>query len=163
MADFFQGGRKGDVKVGGVFNGTDVRLSLGSAGDGESIAGALVQRVDITYRRQVQRVLELGSYNTYYIIGRSEGEANMQNIVGPSNTVQTIIDGLADACKVDQNALTLSADTEFCATSQVGGETKRAVKFVLTGAILTQMGVTISTQDFTIVQTAGIMFASLSK
>lgn len=162
MADFFKGGRKGDVKVGGVFNGTDVKINIGSTSGG--LVGALVQQIQITYRRQVNRILELGSDNTYYVVGRSEGDAQMQNIVGPSDSVQKAIDSLADACEVTKNVIKISADTQFCATDAGGASgNKGSVALTLEGCILTQIGITISTQDFTIVQTAGIMFSSLTK
>lgn len=163
MADFFRGGRRSDTSVGGVFNGTDVSVSLGSGSGGSGgLAGALVQSIQLTYQRQINRVLELGSEKTYYIIGRSQGNAALQNIVGPSSAVDSIVDSLADACdSAVSKTLSLSATQDFCASSV--GASSRGVKYTLTGPILTQIGVQLGVQDFTIVQSATIEFVSLSK
>lgn len=159
MADFFKAGNTADNgKIGGVFNGVDVTISLGNAAGG-GLQGALVQHVAISYRRQINRLFELGSDDTYYILGRSEGTAQMSNIVGPSSVVSEMLDALSDACKVSQNVLSVRANPTLCATDAAVSN----VNFSLEGCILSDISVTISVQDFTVAQQASIMFSKLSK
>lgn len=156
--DIFKAGKPDTGKIGGVFNGVDVKLSLGNAA-GNGLKGALVQHIQITYRRQVNRLYELGSDDTYYILGRSEGTAQLSNIVGPSDAVNSIISALSDACQVSKNILKLDATPDICSTDAKAP----AVNFTMEGCILTDISVTISVQDFTIAQQANIMFSKLSK
>lgn len=156
--DIFKAGKPDSGKIGGVFNGVDVKLSLGNA-TGAGLKGALVQQIQISYRRQVNRLYELGSDDTYYILGRTEGTAQLSNIVGPSEAVNGIIDSLSDACNVSKNVLKLDATPDICAAD---GKPS-GVNFSMEGCILTDISVTISVQDFTIAQQANIMFSKLSK
>jgi len=44
----------------------------------------LAQSVQITYGQQLQRVFELGSYNTYMVSGRTQGSMQIARFVGVS-------------------------------------------------------------------------------
>jgi hypothetical protein len=159
MADFFKAGNATDNgKIGGVFNGVDVTITLGSA-TGNGLQGALVQQIAVSYRRQINRLYELGSDDTYYILGRTEGTAQMSNIVGPSSVVSEMLDALSDACKVSQNVLNIKANPTICGTEAAVSN----VNFSLEGCILSDISVTVSVQDFTVAQQASIMFSKLSK
>lgn len=168
--DIFQGGRQSDARVGGVFNGTDVQIRLGKAGGGETqvggtngIRGALVQNITIQYSRGINRVQELGSNDTYYIIGRSQGAFQMANIVGPTEVVTSIVDELADACKAVRTTLHVTSGTNFCGLADGSADVKKTVDFILHGPVLTQIGVSLNVGDYTINQQLAGEFATMSK
>lgn len=161
MADFFASGSSNkNSGVGGVFNGTDVKISLGSSG-GDGLAGALVQDISIQYQRSINRINEIGSDFVYYVVGTSQGNASLSQILGPSAVVRDIMSKLADVCEVQNNILSVSATQEFCGQADGAGSGNGALKIQLIGPILTSVSVAMSVQNMTIVQQAGIEFASL--
>ena len=163
--DYFKGGRQSTegTGVGGVFNGNDVRIGVGSAGGEGGLQGALVQQIQVQYQRAINRVQEIGSEFVYYIVGKAQGSASLQNIVGPSNAVQEMLDKLTDACQVQQNTMYISATQKFCATADGISDTSDDLSFELTGPILTSIGITMSVSDMTIMSQASVEFATLSK
>lgn len=110
-----------DSKLGGVFKGTSFAMSIGGAGG--NLRGALVQQLQVNYRRQITRVWELGSRDQFYIEGHTEGMAQLQRIVGPNGLVDGITRALSDICSSASRALSLSAANNACAGTLAGGGT----------------------------------------
>ena len=161
--DFFQGGRgSGPSGVGGVFNGSSVTISLGSA-SGQGLPGALVQQVQIRYQRQINRINEIGSYWVYYSVGQTSGSGELQNILGPSPLIQQMVSELADICNAPSTNLELSAQQDFCGTGQgplEGGS--GSLSITIEGPVLTSIGVSMSVQDLLIMSNMGFEFAGMS-
>jgi hypothetical protein len=107
-----------DSKLAGVFKGTSFALSVG--GGNGSFQGALVQQLQISYRRQLTRVWELGSRDQYYIEGHTEGQGSLQRIVGPQGLADNVIKNLADVCGAQSRVVTLSAQNNTCTGSDGG-------------------------------------------
>lgn len=146
MADIFNA--KGGI--GGIFKGTTVALTLG----GGSQKGALVQNINLTYNRNVSRIWELGSDDTYYIIGHTEGQAGMSKIVGPSDN--DILDQLGDACTAKDKTLNLTGTSDNC-----DGPGQFSLK--ATGPVLTSRGFSADANQFIITSQASFMFSGLEK
>lgn len=107
-----------DSTLAGVFKGTSFTLSVG--GGNGSFQGALVQQIQISYRRQLTRVWELGSLNQYYIEGHTEGQGSIQRIVGPQGLVDDILANLADVCGAQSRVVSLAAQNNTCTTADGG-------------------------------------------
>jgi hypothetical protein len=146
MADIFNAAGK----IGGVFKGTTVALTLGGAG----IKGALVQNININYSRNVSRIWELGSDDTYYVIGHTEGQAQMSRIVSKNDG--DILDALADACEAKGKILSMSGTADTCE-----GEGNFGIK--MSGPMLISRSFAVDAQQFMITSQAGIMFSGLEK
>lgn len=151
MADMFQA--KGSVA--GVFKGTTVSLQLNSS-DGGGSKGALVQSVQLTYTRNVTRVWELGSRDTYYVVGHPEGTCQLTRIVTKADN--DFLDQLADVCdnKDKSKTLVLTGTGTSCE-----GDSTFTLK--MGGPVLTQRSFAIAADQFLISSTAALMFASLEK
>lgn len=108
-----------DSSLAGVFKGTSFAISVGGGTNG-SFQGALVQQLQISYRRQLTRVWELGSRNQYYIEGHTEGQGSIQRIVGPQGLVDNILSSLADVCGAQSRVVTLTAQNNTCTTTDGG-------------------------------------------
>jgi len=153
MADMF--GAKG--AIGGIFKGTQVALTLGkgSLGGGTGQKGALVQTITLSYTRNVTRVWELGSNDTYYIIGHTEGQAQMNRIV--AKVENDILDELGDACKAKDYLLNMSSTADACE----GGGAK--INLTASGPMLTQRSFSADAGQFVLTSSAAIMFSGLEK
>ncbi len=101
-------------KLGGTFKGTAFALSVGGGNNGGNLKGALVQSVQLNYSRQISRIFELGSTDQYFIEGRSEGQASLQQIVGPQGLINPILSALGNTCTANQRVLQLSAAANTC-------------------------------------------------
>jgi len=141
-----------DKRIAGVFKGTQASLTVGGTAGAQR--GALVQNIALSYNRQVTRILELGSEDQYYVIGSSEGQGNIGSILGPRNTVITMLKELGDACGSPNRSVMFEAASEFC---EDGGDFKAEA----TGAILTGFNVSVAAQDFLVQQGGTLMFATL--
>ena len=148
MADYY--GAKG--AVGGIFKGTMVELTLGGGKGG--LRGAMAQNINITYARNVTRVWELGSDDTYYIIGHTEGQASLARIVAKKS--EDILDVLGDACAAKDTVLQMSSSADGC-------EETDALSLTLTGPILTSRGFSMDVSQFVMSSTAALMFSGLHK
>lgn len=150
MADMF----KAKGSVAGVFKGTTVALTLGKGGGAGGSKGALVQSIQLTYTRNVTRVWELGSYDTYYVVGHTEGSANLTRIVSKADN--DFLDALADVCDSKGNTLNITGTGDTC-----DGQASFALK--ANGPVVTQRGFAISADQFLISSNAALMFATLEK
>lgn len=153
MADLYQA--KGSI--GGIFKGTTVAITLGdgtTAGAGGQ-KGALVQSINLTYTRNVTRIWELGSDDTYYVIGHTEGRAQLSRIT--AKTDSDILDDMADACVATSKKLNLRGVGDTCENGTANFQLSAG------GPVVTQRSFGINTQNFLITSTAAIMFSSLEK
>ena len=145
--------------VGGVYKGTLVALTLGGAD--LAAKGSLVQSINITYNRNVNRIWELGSQDTYYILGHTEGTAQLSRIIGRADT--DILDKLADACTSVNQVISMSAAGPAAAGEAPcpGGEIDFDI--TISGPVLISRSFSISADNFLITEGASLMFSSLSK
>jgi hypothetical protein len=142
--------------VGGVYKGTLVALVIG----GETAAkGSLVQSITIDYNRQVNRVWELGSEDTYFILGHTDGAAQLNKIVGQADT--DILERLADACEAINQTISVSS-TAGGIGEQCEGD-NLDFDLTISGPILNRRSFAISADNFLITENATIMFAALLK
>ena len=158
-ADLFQS--KG--AVGGVYKGTLLAITLGdqNATGGTTIKGSLVQQVTVQYARTVNRIWELGSPDTYFILGHTQGNAGLSRIVGRADS--DILDQLADACTSINKVLNLSPAGPAVAGDQPCPNSEIDFDLVLGGPVLTNRAFALSVDNFMATEQAGIMFVSLSK
>lgn len=150
MADMF----KAKGSVAGVFKGTTVALTLGRGGGAGGAKGALVQSIQLTYTRNVTRVWELGSYDTFYVVGHTEGTAQLTRIVSKAD--EDFLDLLADVCDSKGNTLNIVGTGDTC-----DGQSSFSLK--ANGPVVTQRSFAISADQFLISSSAALMFATLEK
>lgn len=152
MGDLF--GARG--AVGGVFKGTQVAVTLGkgTAGGGTGMKGALVQTIALSYTRNVTRVWELGSSDTYFVVGHTEGQMQMNRIV--AKVENDILDELSDACKAKEYLVNMTSIANAC-------EGGAKISLVASGPMLTQRSFSADAGQFVLTSSAALMFAGLEK
>lgn len=149
MSDIFQA--KGNV--GGIFKGTTVALTLGG-GPAGGIKGSLVQSVNVNYSRSISRIWELGSDDTYYVVGHTEGQAGLSRIIGKVDG--DILDALADVCTAKDSVLNMSGTADLC-------EGEGGFAITLTGPALVSRAFAAEASQFVITSQSAIMFSGLEK
>ncbi len=155
MADIFGV----DSKLGGIFKGSSFKLTL-AGGSSPAIAGSLVQQIDVQYQRQIQRVWELGSRDMYYVEGHTEGQASLQQIVGPTGLVTDMVQDLGKLdCDAAKRRMTLSAVTngEFCSGATGGG-----TSLTINSPVASSFTLGASAENFVVNAGIQIMFTGLS-
>lgn len=142
--------------IGGIFKGTQVALTLGkgTVGGGTGQKGALVQTISLSYTRNVTRVWELGSSDTYFVIGHTEGQMQMNRIV--AKVENDILDELSDACKAASYLLNLSSVANAC-------EGGAKINLTASGPMLTQRSFSADAGQFVLTSSAALMFTGLEK
>jgi len=140
-------------KLGGTFKGTAFAMAVGGAGG--DFRGALVQQLQISYARQIERRWELGSTDQYFIEGHTEGQGSLSRIAGPTGLVTPMISALADVCQAGSRAMTLTAAANVCGTGGGGSLT-------LESPVMTKVSFGANVQSFTIDNSFELMFTSLA-
>src|SRR6185295_12185919 len=66
---------------GGAFSADAAVASFGALAGGG--VGLLCQQIQFTYAQRVTRLYEIGTRFTFYVVGRSAGELQVQRVLGP--------------------------------------------------------------------------------
>lgn len=142
--------------VAGVFKGTLAAITLGGS---TAAKGSLVQSIQVSYQRQVNRIWELGSEDTYFILGHTQGSASLSKIVGRNDS--DIIREMQDACESINQVLTISSTG-----GSAGGQCLDAnldFQLIIGGPILQNVSFGFNASNFVVTNEASIQFASLSR
>lgn len=151
--------------LNGVFSANKVKLQFAATGTPSPISGVLVQSINFTYSQNISRIYEIGDQaqnsgqaNMYYVVGRTQGQAAVQRVVGPQATITQIYSQYGDACKACVNDLVLNLNSNeqaCCSTGDV------ALTFTLKFCVLQQVGAALNANDMIVNENTSIMFSDL--
>ena len=152
--------RESDV-IGGAFTAEGARLTFPGLGKfiqgGEDAAGLIVQNLGLDYTQQITRIFELGSPRVYYIHGRSQGNIQLQRVVGPRSIAEEFYRTYGDVCNVKKNILQFDIKTG-CVEEDVFGHSA----FVAKGVVITTIGIRVASQDVVINEATQMIFSALN-
>lgn len=134
----------------GAMRAQDVELNI----DGTT-QGLLCQQAQLSFTQQVNALYELGSEDLYYVLGRSNGQASIGRVVGPTSLSGDVITSFGDPC--EEHKLSLSATS--CTLSNRG--TAPTTTYTCSGAILTSVGATVTSRDVVVNEQMGFIFSDL--
>jgi len=117
-------------------------------------AGLMTQNLQISYQQQVQRVWEIDSAETFYIVGRSEGELTIGRIVGVRVLSAQFIDDFSDPCEVASNVMSIQTNAG-CNSGEVVGE------LTLNYVLVRGFQLAIAANDMILNENLNAMFAGL--
>lgn len=128
-------------------------------------AGLLVQSIGLQYQQPVRRIFELGpgrvnpdsgtrSQLTYYIVGRPEGNFQMQRIFGFAAIGTQFYKTYGNPCN-ENPSLSFNANAGCN-----GNDNGQSMIWTLDGVLLTAVGMTATAQEMVIQDTVGGMFIS---
>ena len=167
---------RGDIfgqrtKFGGAFKASLAGITFSTdANSPNGGLGLLVQNFNAQYQQQVNRVWELSpEQNTYYVVGRSQGNIGVGRIVGPRLIGYDFIDKFSDACRASENIIRLNPFTAFCYDSKYDpGVIRRSadqskedgVARYYVGCLMTGLSTSIQAQDMLINDQLQLMYSS---
>ena len=150
-----------DVALGGVFQANRCKLNFGDNG----VTGVLVQAMQFSFSQNITRLYEIGDShnatgksNVYYVTGRCQGQMQLNRVIGPAATIETMYTVYGDACQACENNMTLSLTETDCSTC---GNYGAGMYYTLQYCVLTQVGVSVQAQDMILNETCQIMFSGL--
>lgn len=147
MAAVFAGNQ---VHNGG-FRADQLKVQFG----GQDVAGFLVQNIQFNYTQQVSMLYEIGSANVYYVGGRAQGQATLSRVIGPAPFSALFLCLYNDVCCPQDIGFDASAgcpQNNFASKPPV---------YTLQDAVLTSIGVSVTSQDVVINEQLQFMYTNL--
>ena len=131
---------------------------------GGKVQLGIVQNVQIQFAQQIARIYDVtngGGSNllvkngtaVFYVGGRTNGQATVARVLGPSGSQGTFYTLLGDICKPTALSFTFVAG---CA------EKTKSTTYALESAVLTNIGITVAAQDMIVNENLTLMFANLN-
>lgn len=148
MDDVF--GRK-EEGFGGAFDSSAATMSIGAIKD------LLVTNVSVQYQQQLNRVFDIQTDATYYVIGRTQGNGTLGTVIGPKGAQNAGVADLGDVC--NPKSILFNFAGAGCGPNR--DESKATYKRTLTNVTLQSVGFTVQAADMLINENLGIQFGQL--
>ena len=116
----------------------------------------MVQQVAIQYAQNINRLWEVGSANTYFIAGRTQGTVSLKRVVGGQGISSDFIKEYGDVCNMAGNTLTFS----FQAGCTPGSNSDKG-DLTCSGAVINSLAYSVAAADMIINEDLTMMFARL--
>jgi hypothetical protein len=150
----------------GSFASDNAVLSTGTAG----VALGIVQQLQITFAQQISRIYDVTNGGTqtkgaaiYYVGGRTQGQATIARVVGPDKSLCSFYKTFGNVCDPKNLDFTLGAQCgpDGSLAQQQGTNNQSALKYTLTRAVITNVGLTVAAQDMIVNESVTLVFADL--
>ena len=139
-------------QFGGAFAADAAVASFsGLAGGG---VGLLCQEIQFTYQQRVTRLYEIGSHFTFYVVGRTAGEAHVQRVLGPRPVSLAFYSTYGNPCTTGTLLFQIGVGC-------VLGDIEGSLSFVLTGVLLTSISISVRAEDMIVAESLHMMFVAL--
>lgn len=150
MPDLFQ---RVASNLGGVFTSDRAKLNMGAD------LSVLVQQMNATYAQTITRLYEVGGNRSYYIGGRTQGQIQLNRVVGPTATVKAFYRKFGDVCKARGNNIELElTETDCSGNGGVGGG---SIKYLCKHCVIQQVSIGVQAQDMIINESSSMIFMSM--
>jgi len=141
-----------EVALGGVFSADGAVLSFD-----QLEAGLLAQSVTWQYQQNITRLYEISSSDVYLVAGRTQGQASVARVMGPTALAEAFYETYGDVCNADTNTLTFSAQTDC--SGDTGGDT---VTITMNHVVIQSYGGGVQAQDMVVNEQLGLLFLYLT-
>lgn len=123
--------------------------------------GLLTQNVNIQYSQPINRIFEVGGHFQYFVAGRPQGNMSLGRIVGPRPITTAFYTLFGDVCK-GPNTSMLFAGAAGCSEIPIlGVDEGNGFMFLVDGALLQSIGISVGAQDMIINEQLQFMFIAL--
>jgi hypothetical protein len=139
-----------DVSLGGVFTADGATLSFD-----QMTAGLLAQSVQWQYQQNITRLYEIASSDVYLVAGRTQGQATVARVIGPTALAEAFYTTYGDVCNAATNTL------EFSAEAGCPGDTNDTVTITLNNIVIQSYGGAVAAQDMVVNEQLSMLFLSL--
>jgi hypothetical protein len=143
-----------EVEIGTPLAADATRLLFAgdSAGD-----GLLVQNIAVNYQQNITRLWEVGSPQTFFFAGRTQGTIQMKKVVGGNGVSREFITKYGDVCEIRENHLTFLL-IAACASGDLGG----ADNIKASGCVINSLTYSVASADMIINEEMSLLFALLT-
>ena|SRR6185312_4325586 len=138
-----------------VWTADGAQLTFAGANFG---VGMLTQQASWNYGQPLSRFYEVGSNNTYMIVGRPRGQCSLNRIVGPNAMVAAFYAAYGDACNAQGNLIDLTVSQDSCQTNSSGN----ALSYGLYSPIITNLGGGVAAENMVIQENVAMEFVSMT-
>ena len=140
------------MQFGGAFSADAAVASFGGLAGGG--VGLLTQQLQFSYTQRVTRLYEIGSRFVFYVVGRSQGDAAAQRVLGPRPVSLAFYQAYGNPC------------TSGTLLFQVGvgcflGQIEGSLSFLLTGVLLVSIQISVRAEDMIVGESLQMMYAAL--
>jgi len=161
MADMF--GRASDA-YGGSFSADGAKITfaadpglLGISGG----VGMLTQQLGVSYTQQVQRIYEIGTNLSFYVIGRTQGSFTVGRILGPRPVALAFYRKYGNGCNVASNHLDLELATGCGPSGTAAANSNKSFSITMKFCLIVSIGISLNANDMMINEQLQVMYASL--
>lgn len=151
MPDMF--GR--ETLFGGAMSADATKLTFSDSGE---TAGMIIQQVNITYSQNVTRLYALEDGMCYFVAGRTEGQLQIQHIMGPQGLMEAFITKYSDVCKIGSSVFNLTL-AGGCLTGK--STSKKPGKVKLSNPLITSVNLQVQAQNMIIGSGITAMFVAM--
>lgn len=119
---------------------------------------ALIQNINFNYSQNVTRLYEVGGQGaatkqrTYYVGGRTQGQAGIARVIGPKTSMAKFYETYGNVCNAKQNSIKLSFQA---------GCTGSDSSYVMQGAVITNIGFSVQAMDMLFNENCALQFVDL--
>ena len=174
MSDIYQ---RQKTQFAGAFASDVAALTI--AGTPTNVG--IVQNVNMSFSQQVARIYDVsnggsggaagGVVPVFYVGGRTQGQGTIARILGPqSGALCDFYNKMGNVCSPQDFSFTFAGGCDAASgTSKpapfknaVGAANFNKVKYSITGALMTNLSVTVGSQDMLVNENITLMFANLT-
>lgn len=140
---------------GGSYSIDDTTLSFNTGGQADPSLGQLVQSIQVGYGREVARHYELGSKNTYYLVGRAAGTASIKRISSLVGINTSFLIAFSSICNLSSRSITIGgSQTPICGPQPT-------TNYVLTSPLITELGIVFAIGAVSMTEDVNLQFIGL--
>lgn len=137
------------------------KITFAADGGSSFGVGMLTQSIQIGYQQQINRLYEIGTNNTYFVGGRTQGQMSISRVIGPRAVQVAFYRKYGNMCNAKQNTINLAASGTCQGDSFVGAPNLQGSKFSMRFCVITNIGITIGAQEMIVNENLQLMFVSL--
>lgn len=123
-------------------------------------AGLISQQIQISYSQNIQRVYELGTTYQYYVVGRAQGQAGLQRVLGPRPLIFAFYSIYGNACNAATNTITFSMQAGCFAVDDL--QAAANLRFMwMTGVVIQGLSLSAQAEQMMLNEQSQMMFVGL--
>lgn len=147
---------------------------------GSSLALGIVQNVQLQYAQQVARIYDVGNGSAgggaaggivpvFYVGGRTQGQATIARVLGPqSGALCEFYSQMGNVCSPQDLQFTFAGGcqggvgtAQTAINTATGNGEYNQVTYSALGCVMTNIGVSVASQDMIVNENVSLMFANL--
>ena len=143
------------LQFGGAFAADSAICTFGGIAGGG--VGLLTQQLNFQYQQQITRIYEVGTTNTYYVAGRSQGSSSVNRVLGPRPVSAAFYAAYGNICNAANNTLIF----QVVAGCNAPGDVGNGFTFAMVGSVIVSLGMSVQAENMIVNESLNLMFIAL--